>query len=118
MENSRRMLMLIHEFVIVSEVPNDIDYNNYSKEEMVLVSDNFIQQYYEITRKIEFYDNNLNCKEYGLNYHGITILDIEMAKKLKDALLAFCKPCEDLTKVIDILARAISVQKYIIHFGI
>ena len=110
--------MLIHEFVLVSEVPKEICYTNYSQEQMTLISDDFILKYNHPIRRVEMYCENLQHKIMGLSYHGTTILDNEMAEKLKIALTIFCAQSEDLTKLLDILEQAILQKKYIIHFGI
>lgn len=110
--------MIIHEFIKVSEVPQDIDYRNYPKEHMTLISDAFIQKYYDVTLRIEMFFNNLNEKDTGLNYHGITILDNEMAQKLKTELNKSCPPSKDLSKLVSLLEQSILEKKYIIHFGI
>ncbi|MDR1001205.1 MAG: hypothetical protein LBL96_10485 [Clostridiales bacterium] len=110
--------MLIHEFIKVSEIPQSISYRDYPKEYMILISDDFIQKYYDVTLKVEMYFNDLNEKDTGLNYHGITILDSDMAEKLKTELSHFCSPSEDLAKLINLLEQSISEKKYVIHFGI
>jgi len=47
------------------------NYNDYSKEEMTLISDEFILQNHEPIRKVAMYCQNLNQKIMGLNYYGL-----------------------------------------------
>lgn len=110
--------MLIHDFILVSEVPEEISYANYTKEEMTQISDEFVQKYFKVTERVEMFFNDLNSKDTGLNYHGTTILDNKMAEELKTVLIAECEPCDDLTKLVTVLNKAVSENKYIIHFGI
>ena len=110
--------MLVHEFIIVSEVPESIHYTDYCKAQMTLISDEFILKNHEPIQKIEMYCQNLHQKMMGIDYYGITILDCKMAEKLKAEIIRFCVPSENLTKLVDLLNQSILEKKYIIHFGI
>ncbi len=109
--------MPIHEFVTCIETP--IDYwKVYKKENKIIISDDFILDNYKCTEKVEMYCCSLERLDYGLAYHGVTILDYKMAEQFKEVMVENCKPCEDLTKLVGVLDEAIKEKKYVVHYGV
>jgi len=87
--------MLIHEFITVSEVPERISIRKYDRSTMVKIDDDFILQYHVPIRKVK-----MNCSKIGniidgISYHGITILDTQMARNLKHELLPFVSESDE-----------------------
>ena len=110
--------MITHEFILCSEIPRKISYSNYSKEEMVIIDDDFILANYPTIEKVQMYCEYIGNTIEGLAYHGITILTYDMANELKTALINECAESEDLQKLITILDKAILNKCYIVHFGV
>jgi hypothetical protein len=110
--------MLVHEFVSVGDLPKRIVYGDFPKDEMVLVSDDFILQNHEPFQRVEMYCQNLGQRIMGLDYYGITIMDCPMAERLIKELRISCAPCDDLTKLLRLLEQSVLSNKYTIHFGI
>ncbi len=111
--------MLIHEFTTCTEMPSDcLELFRNEREKFLTISDDFILDNYKYTTKVKMYFSYPDRLEYGLAYHGITVLDYKMAKQLKEVMVENCKPCEDLTKLVGVLDEAIKEKKYVIHYGI
>jgi hypothetical protein len=113
--------MLIHEFITVATVPDYysiLDMLVYDRDKMVKIDDNFILEHHVPIRKVKMHCSRIGNIIDGLSYHGITILDPQMATNLKVELLPFIEESEECKRLIAVLDEAISQNKYIIHFGI
>ncbi len=91
---------------------------DYKKIDWTIISDEFISDNYKFTEKVEMYWCSLERLDYGLAYHGVTILDYKMAEQFKEVMVENCKPCEDLTKLVGVLDEAIKEKKYVVHYGV
>ena len=110
--------MLTHEFITVSKVPDRISFRDYDRDKMVRIADDFILNYHVPICKVKMHCSRIGNIIDGLSYHGITILDMQMAKNLKAELLPFISESDECKKLIAVLDDAISQNRYIIHFGI
>lgn len=110
--------MLTHEFVLCAIIPTEINYSDYSKDDMVIVSDDFILENNIHIDKVKMHCQYLGNMINGLDYYGITIIPPDTAKELKKELLGQCQDSCDLRKLINVLDKAIESQCYVIHFGI
>jgi len=110
--------MLVHEFLVVTDIPEHVTIGDYDRNLMVKIDDDFILHYHVPIRKVK-----MNCRKIGniidgLAYHGTTILDTQMAANLKAELLPYIHASDECKKLITVLDVAISQKKYIIHFGV
>ena len=110
--------MITHEFILCEEVPEKIYFSNFSKNEMVIINDEFVLNNPVPFQNVKMHSEYLGNVMLGLSYHGISILDVEMANNLRKELLIHCKDCADLQKLINILEQGMTQNKYIIHFGV
>lgn len=118
---------LVHDFVICSEFPRKIDYNNY-KNQFIKIQDQFIMENFDVFDSVKLFWEDTNHLEEGFNYYGTTLINSEMALKLIHAMNNFLKNNdsekaeyfigEEYNKLTEILDMAISDFKVIIHFGI
>jgi len=110
--------MLKHEFLLLEKVPEKISIANYVREDLIVVSDDFILENHIPIMQVRMYWESLTVLNEGINYYGTTIIDKDMAKELKERLCIYCKESEELTKFLSLLDRAIKENKFIIHFGV
>ena len=110
--------MITHEFVLSPKVPHGICFTDFKKEDMVVISDDFILENFMHIKKVRMYCQKIGQEICGLDYHGITIITSDMANNLAKELSNCCKKSKDLSKLIAILEKAITNQSYVIHFGV
>ncbi|MDR0491530.1 MAG: hypothetical protein LBH28_09845 [Oscillospiraceae bacterium] len=113
--------MIKHEFLLLKNAPKELPLSsikNYPRDEMTVISDDFILENHIPIRKVEMFWETLDNKNYGLNYYGVTLINSNMAEELKQELQQYCEASEDLAKLIELLDQAIENNMYIIHFGI
>ncbi len=108
--------MLAHKFTTSTQMPSS--WVEYPKEDLIIISDDFILENYKYTKKVKMYICSPDRLEFGLAYYGVTALDYKMAEQLKEVMVENCKPCEDLTKLVGVLDEAIKEKKYVIHYGV
>jgi len=118
---------LVHDFIICSEFPEEIDYKDY-KANFIKIQDQFIMENYDVFKTVELYWENTENKIGGFNYYGTTLITPQMAQELIDAMAKFLKDNdseeaeyfvgEEYDILVEILNKAIADNKVIIHFGI
>lgn len=118
---------MVHDFVICSEFPERVDYNDY-RGKFIEIQDQFILDYYDVFKTVDLYWDNLKNKKEGLNYYGMTIITSHMARELLNAMENFLKnntsekaeyfAGEDYDKLAAVLNKAMTEDGVIIHFGI
>lgn len=118
---------LIHDFILCKEVPKDIDPRKY-KSSSIKIQDQFILDNYNVFKDVEMYWNNLDTKDQGFNYYGITIITPEIAEKLLQTVEAFLAGNEseqakyfigdEWDTLKQLLETSIAKDQFIIHFGI
>ena len=110
--------MLIHEFITVPFISENMPFSVFNGVKLLRVSDDFILKHHESIRKVRMYCAGKGEMIDGLAYHGTTVLDPQMAAKLKFELLPFFEKSEECRMFISILMEAIEQNMYVIHFGI
>ena len=110
--------MLLHEFLTIPIIPGGIPLKAFNEVRMIRISDDFINKSYESINKVKMYNPIRDEYIYGLAYSGITVLDPQMAAKLKAELLSYFDESECCRMLITLLSKAVEKNMYIIHFGI
>lgn len=118
---------LVHEFVLCSKIPEVISFKDF-KTNTIKIQDQFINENYDIFKKINYYWWNLNNLESGFNYHGITIISPKMAAESIFVINNYLsnndseKACYFLGDENDtiqaLFKKSIKNNEYIIHFGV
>ncbi|MGG5314613.1 hypothetical protein [Enterococcus sp. AZ072] len=118
---------LIHDFILCKEIPKDLNPRKY-KSTSIKIQDQFIEENYNVFKDVKMYWNNLDTKDQGFNYYGITIITPEIAEKLLQTVEAFLAGNEseqakyfvgdEWDTLKQILETAIAEDKFVIHFGI
>ena len=117
--------MLAHEFILCSELPEGkISIDDFDRDKMLIISDDFILNNYELLKKVKMYNPDLKKDISGFEYYGTTIIDNAAAQHLKDELETYfgrppiIKGGVDAMNLVNLLNVAIKENKYIIHFGV
>jgi hypothetical protein len=114
-------IMIKHEFLLLKNAPEKFSLSSikdYPRDEMTIISDDFILENHIPIRKVKMFWETLDNEEYGLNYYDATVINRSMAEELKRELQQYCETSEDLDKLVNLLEQAIANDMYIIHFGI
>lgn len=116
-----------HDFVICTEFPDEINYNNY-KNEFIKIPDQFIMENYNVFNKVSLYWGSTKEKGNGFNYYGVTLISSKMAQELIDTMENYLKNNtseqalyfvgREYSILLDILIKAVEEEKVILHFGI
>jgi len=119
---------MCHKFVILDNIPSEIESSNDFQGELLKIYDQFIMEHYDVFKKVEMYWNDTHKKGGGFNYYGVTILTPEMTKNLIDEIERFLENNEseeaeyflgeEYNQLMVIFNKSISENKYVIHFGI
>ena len=104
--------MLIHEFITVPFISENMSFSVFNGVKLLRISDNFILKYHEPIRKVRMYCAGEGEMIDGLAYHGTTVLDPQMAANLKYELLPFFEKSEECRMLISILTEAIEQNMY------
>ena len=94
---------LIHEFGIIKDITEE-SYMNYApeKSQCISVDDDIITNLIGPLSLMKTYFHSLHRPEYGLAYHGITIIPPESLPTFLDIVLsADEKQCDDLIALLD-----------------
>lgn len=118
---------LIHDFILCKEIPKELNPRKY-KSISIKIQDQFIEENYDVFKNVEMYWNNLDTKDQGFNYYGITIITPEIAEELLQTVETFLKGNEseqakyfigdEWDTLKQLLETAIAEDKFVIHFGI
>lgn len=111
-------MALTHEFGIIDDIA-DNSYESYTPEkyQCIYVDDEVVSTLMEPLAIMKTYFHTLDRPEYGLAYHGITLIPpTSLATFLEVVLRA--KPHDDLNALGDKIMQAKREQKYMIHYGI
>ena len=120
--NKRWLLMpLTHEFGIIKDI-TEKSYKNYApeKSQCISIDDEIITNLMKPLSLLKTYFHSLNRPEYGLAYHGITIIPPESLPTFLDIVLSAddLKQFEDLNELGQEIMQAKNENKYMIHYGI
>jgi hypothetical protein len=112
---------LIHEFGIIDDI-HDKAYENYAPEKYHCISldDEIILDLIEPLSIVKTYFQRLDRPEYGLAYHGITIIPPASLSSFLDIILSSdaWKQYDELDRLADKIMQAKNEQRYMIHYGI
>ena len=118
---------LVHDFVICSDFPENIDYKTL-KNQFIQIQDQFFMENLDVFEPVKLYWENTENKNEGFNYYGTTLINPQMAQELINAMTEFLKDNatekakyfigEEYDQLVEILSKAILENKVIIHFGI
>ena len=116
-----------HEFVICSEFPEQILYNNY-KDMFIKLPDQFIMENYNVFKRVKMYWESTEWKGDGFNYYGTTLITSNMAQDLLETMEDYLQnntseqaeyfAGREYELLADILRKAVEEEKVILHFGI
>lgn len=110
--------MLVHDFLLVKEVPQQIWYRDFPKDSMLCISDDFILSNWEKFSAVEMYWNYWGNTQLGLAYDAISIMTPQMANSLSDSLDGIDSKSEECRLLISLLKEATKNKLNVIHFGI
>ncbi|MEK4386330.1 short-chain dehydrogenase [Solibacillus sp. FSL W7-1464] len=111
---------LTHEFGIIKDITEE-SYKSYApeKSQCISVDDDIITNLIGPLSLMKTYFHSLHRPEYGLAYHGITIIPPESLPTFLDIVLsADEKQCDDLNILGQKIIQAKQENKYMIHYGI
>lgn len=109
--------MTAHEFGIMQTEPeygNQFEKYEPEKYGCISVNDDCIEPLLKQLKKVDFYWHSLDALEKGLAYHGITLIPPSSF----DGMLAIIKNKAGMQELEDLLRKAKSQNKFVIHFGI
>lgn len=116
-----------HEFVICSEFPEQILYNNY-KDMFIKLPDQFIMENYNVFKRVKMYWESTEWKRDGFNYYGTTLITSNMAQDLLETMKDYLQnntseqaeyfAGREYELLSNILRKAVEEEKVILHFGI
>jgi len=120
--NKRGLLMpLTHEFGIIDDITKKT-YKSYApeKSQCISVDDEIITNLMKPLSLMKTYFQSLNRPEYGLAYHGITIIPPESLPTFLDIVLSTddLKQYDDINELGEKIIQAKNKNKYMIHYGI
>jgi len=108
-----------HEFGIIDKISNDKHlYEEYepNKYNCVSIHDDFITPILKELMKINTFFHNTSRPEKGLAYCGITLIPPTSLIEFKQIIDNF--GVRELIPLSDKISEAITLQKYMIHYGI
>ena len=115
-------MQLIHEFYIIEDINNQSLYSEYAPDlnDCIHVHDDIILELVDELAIMKTYFQSLDCPNFGLTYHGVTLIPPESLSLFLYIVLSnkTSKNCEDITKLCKKIQQAIKQNKYMIHYGI
>lgn len=108
----------MNHFALCSHIPDDIINTCHNNDNFINVADDFIQENNALFSSVKMNWVELGKIYNGLAYHGITIIDNEMAKEIKKLLVSDCTDSFDKDKLIKVIEEALKRKCYLIHFGV
>lgn len=109
--------MAKHEFGIMMEAPRPGKrYDKYEpwKYACISVDDVYLEGIAEKLSSIDFYWHTLSVKGKGLSYCGITLVPPSSLKAFMDAIA----DNSELSKLKELLEKAMCNNKWVIHYGL
>ena len=109
--------MAKHEFGIMKHNPKpSVRYDAYEpqKYNCISVDDDFIEQIAPRLNDVEFYWHSLDMPAKGLAYCGVTLIPPTSMEHMTEAI----EPIDELSNLAQLLQKAQSENKWVIHFGL
>ena len=109
--------MAKHEFGIMKNNPKpSLRYDAYEpqKYNSISVDDDYIEQIAPRLNDVEFYWHSLNMPAKGLAYCGVTLIPPASIERMIEVI----KTVDALSDLTQLLQKAQSESKWVIHFGL
>jgi len=114
--------MLVHEFGIIQNMEDSKSKIGYEPQryQCISVDDEMVTGLYEQLSIMKTYFHTLARPEFGLAYHGITIIPPESLSVFYDVVTTstLYKKSNELNELATKIRTALEGRKYMIHFGI
>lgn len=111
----------MYKFGIIDDF-HDKAYENYAPEKYHCISldDEIILNLIKPLSIMKTYFHRLDCPEYGLVYHSITIITPESLSSFLDIVLSSdaWKQYDELNQLAEKIVQAKNEKSYMIHYGI
>lgn len=112
---------LTHEFGIIDDIVEK-SYEHYAPEkyQCISIDDEIITKLIKPLSLMKTYFHSLNRPNYGLAYHGITIIPPESLPLFLDIILStnVLKQYDEINELGEKILQAKNENKYMIHYGI
>ena len=109
--------MVKHEFGIMKNNPKpSVGYDAYEpqKYNSISVDDDYIEQIVPRLNDVEFYWHSLDMPAKGLAYCGVTLIPPASIERMIEVI----KPVDELSDLKQLLQKAFSENKWVIHYGL
>lgn len=109
--------MAKHEFGIMKNNPKpSVRYDAYEpqKYNCISVDDDYIEQIAPRLNDVEFYWHSLDMPAKGLAYCGVTLIPPTSMEHMTEAI----EPIDEHSNLAQLLQKAQSENKWVIHFGL
>ena len=106
-----------HEFGIMQDAPQKGErYDKYEPWEYncISVDDKYLEKIIPRFKNIDFYCHTIDVKVKGLSYYGITLIPPCSIK----AFVRVIKDIRELSELRDLSEKALTENKWIIHYGL
>lgn len=115
--------MIAAEFGIIPEISTNKIYTNYEPQKYNCIKiddDLYIDDWWPQLQNMETYFNELNFQSKGLNRHGVTLIPPISLKCFENIVKNDSRLLSDpsLKSLLSVVQKAISENKYMIHYGV
>lgn len=115
--------MIAIEFGIIPEISTTEIYIDYVPEKYNCIKiddDLYINDWWPQLQNMDTYFNELNCPSKGLNRHAVTLIPPTSLRCFENIVKNESRIISDpnLQKLLIMIQKAISENKYIIHYGV
>lgn len=115
--------MPVAEFGIIENFEKNKDYSkeyNPKKYRCVAIDDDILNRWWEDLTLIKTYFHSYNSPNFALDRWGITLIPPESLENFYDIIAKdrYSKSSKELIDLIILVRKAISEEKYIIHYGV
>jgi hypothetical protein len=113
---------LVHEFGIIDDINDKRLYTGYVPElnDCIVIDDDIILELVKDLEIMKTYFHDLTRPNFGLAYHGITLIPPQSLALFLEIVLSNkkIKHFEDTAILCTKIQQAIKSNKFIVHFGI
>ena len=115
--------MIKTEFGIIDQLDKTIDYEDYDPElnNCVYIDDErYIDDWWEKLMQMKTYFHRLSRPEFGLARYGVTLIPPQSLTVFQDIVISDKRINEDpqLVLLAQLIQKAITEGKYMIHYGV
>ena len=112
----------VAEFGIIDEFDKEKDYSEYEPEiyNCIAIDDDYIDDWWIGLSQINTYFHSYNRPEFALARYGITLIPPKSLEQFYNIIStdARSKSSKELNDLKILLRKAISENKYVIHYGV